>query len=118
MNVERLLKMNCIDCGKSINKKSTRCIPCRNRMIEKNNEGENNVKWKGQNISYKHIHGWMNKKYGKAFMCQFNPNHIGFFEWANLSGKYIRDRSDWIMSCHSCNIKMDNRKRDEKGRFI
>lgn len=31
---------------------------------------------------------------------------------------YKKDRVDWMMACHSCNIKMDNRKRDEKGRYI
>lgn len=110
--------MNCVDCNKIINPKSTRCVPCRNRMISSKNSGINNVNWKGEKATYKQKHTYMNRKYGKAFLCENNKEHIGFFEWANMSGKYLRDRTDWKMLCHSCNIKMDNRKRNKKGQWI
>lgn len=29
------------------------------------------------------------------------------YEWANISGEYKRDRSDWVMLCPSCHRKID-----------
>lgn len=87
-------------------------------MISNSNRGENSKQYKGDLASYKTKHKMINKHYGKAFMCEYDIDHIGFYEWANISGKYKRDREDWMMLCHSCNIKMDNRKRNKKGQWI
>lgn len=104
---------NCIDCNKKLGDfYAKRCRKCSNKTKWVGKTGKNHPLWKGENISYKHIHGWINKKYGKAFMCQLNPKHIGFFEWANISGTYKRDRADWVMSCHSCNQRMDYIRRN------
>lgn len=29
------------------------------------------------------------------------------YEWANISGEYKRERSDWVMLCPSCHRKID-----------
>ena len=68
--------------------------------------------WKGEKASYGAKHIWMKNNHGKANKCENNPKHKGFFEWANLSGKYLRKRSDWKMLCHSCNQRGDYIRRN------
>lgn len=34
------------------------------------------------------------------------------YEWANISGEYKRDRSDWVMLCPSCHRKIDMGKEE------
>lgn len=97
----------CVDCDKKIDRKSTRCCTCANRITNAKVRGENNPSWQGDDITYHALHTWMNRTHGKANKCENDLNHKGFYEWANLSGKYHRDRSDWKMLCHSCNQRMD-----------
>ena len=113
--------MNCLDCGKIVSSHSTgRCISCSNRQRNITHKGEKSYFWKGREIGYKHLHGWINDILGKAATC----NEIGCtktsktFEWGNISGKYLRDILDFRSMCHSCNIKMANRKRSKNGRFV
>jgi hypothetical protein len=42
------------------------------------------------------------KHFGKAERCEIDPSHTGRFEWSNISGKYLRQRSDWRQLCASC----------------
>lgn len=103
----------CIECNSNIGKTSKRCKPCSNRVICKLHSGRNNIGWKGENASYKTKHQKINKYYGKAHRCENIKcsEKSKFYEWANISGKYKRSREDWIMLCHSCNIKMDYARR-------
>jgi len=71
---------------------------------------ELNPAWKGSNATYGAIHMWIYKNYGKAFCCEDDNTHKSKrFEWANLSGKYKRDRSDWKMLCTICHSKLDDK---------
>ena len=71
------------------------------------NRGENNIKWKGDNAGYRALHLWVERQLGKAKMCQNNSAHSSTrYHWANVSGEYKRDISDWIEVCPSCNRKM------------
>lgn len=66
--------------------------------------GRNNPRWKGDTVGYRALHTWVNTHYGKANRCT-NPDCKGIsrvFEWANISGEYKRDISDWKMLCKSC----------------
>lgn len=67
---------------------------------------------KGVNWSnYINIHYWVYKKYGKAKYCANNNDHKSKrYEWANISGKYKKDISDWKQLCPSCHRKMDYTK--------
>lgn len=70
--------------------------------------GDKARRWKGENAGYVAKHMWITKHYGKASCCEFNTEHKNKrFEWANLSGRYLRDRSDYIQLCPSCHRKMD-----------
>lgn len=79
--------------------------------------GEESRRWKGNEASYVAKHMWIIKHYGNAKRCSKNPKHKAKrYEWANLSGEYKRDISDYIELCPSCHRKMDyERKASERG---
>lgn len=64
--------------------------------------------WRGSDASYQAKHMWLYRHYGKASYCENDPSHKSKrFQWANLSGKYLRDRKDYKSLCCSCHKKMD-----------
>ena len=71
---------------------------------------ENNPKWKGDKVGYSPLHQWVARKFGypnKCEKCNFkNPSHYKI-HWANKSGKYLRDRNDWIRLCVPCHRLYD-----------
>ena len=70
--------------------------------------GENNYNWKGNKVSYRELHKWLEKKLGKPGRCQFCfATTAKIYDWANISKKYKRDINDWIRLCRSCHIKYD-----------
>lgn len=79
--------------------------------------GSKNPQWMGNKVSYRAIHMWMQNNYGKANICEGeNCKKITtYYEWANLSGKYKRNREDWIKLCKSCHALMDNKNRRIKN---
>ncbi len=76
-------------------------------------KGKNNPQWKGDKVSYRAIHMWMQNNYGKADVCEGKDckRITQYYEWANISGKYKRNIKDWIKLCKSCHMLMDNKKR-------
>lgn len=66
--------------------------------------------WKGDNVSYRGLHQWVVRRSGKAKQCEhcnkklITPKSI---HWANKSGKYLRDLTDWIALCVPCHKKYD-----------
>lgn len=73
--------------------------------------GELARRWKGERASYSAIHHWVKKHYGAPNRCE-NPNCPKItilYEWSNISGKYIRERTDWQMLCRSCHRRFDKR---------
>lgn len=78
-------------------------------------------RWKGDKASYQAKHMWARKHYGNPYMCQQKgcsyPKIVNAgrtiidkpsrYEWANISGEYKRERSDWVMLCPSCHRKID-----------
>ena len=96
-------KPNCIDCGKKVTKYTA--IRCRNCNLKFHSE-ENSYRWKGENVSYRNLHRWVERHLGKAFKCMKNITHRSTrYHWANISKKYKRDLSDWMQLCPSCNLK-------------
>ena len=52
---------------------------------------------------YESVHDWMRKNFGKPYFCEGCGIEEAYrFEWANISGKYLRDKCDWIRLCASC----------------
>ena len=63
--------------------------------------------WEKCGYMARHKRIW--KKYGKAIKC----NNIDckrvciYYEWANLSGEYKENKSDWMQMCCSCHKLYD-----------
>ena len=70
--------------------------------------GEKSRRWKGESAGYAAKHMWITKHYGRASKCSLDSSHKAKrYEWANISGEYKRDMSDYIELCPSCHRKMD-----------
>ena|SRR3990167_10777734 len=72
--------------------------------------GEKNHQWKGNKVGYTALHQWLYKRLGQPKMC----GHCGKsdalrYEWANISGKYLRDVKDWIRLCKKCHCAFDRK---------
>jgi hypothetical protein len=77
-------------------------------------QGERNPNWKGDGVSYRNLHRWVVRYLGKASYCSKNKEHIAnYYHWANISGEYKRELTDWRPLCPSCNltdgVKMNKR---------
>lgn len=79
-------------------------------MRGKNQKGENNPNWKGDNIKYYAVHRWIETIKGKPKFCE-NCKEVNkkVYDWANVSGSYKRVVSDWERLCRSCHMKLDGR---------
>ena len=69
--------------------------------------GQNHHNWKGSKVSYKSLHQWVSNNYGKSPICEECGENKKEIDWANVSGKYRRDRSDWKRLCRKCHYKLD-----------
>ena len=74
---------------------------------KRNQSGENNDSWKGNNAGYAAFHIRVQKVRGKADHCEVCKKGR-YFEWANLTGKF-EDVSDYKMMCKSCHAKYDKK---------
>lgn len=64
---------------------------------------ENNHAWKGDNVGYAALHTWVRRNYGTPKECSCcGTTSYRRYEWANISGKYSREREDWIRLCVPC----------------
>ena len=67
--------------------------------------------WKGDQVGYFGLHSWVKKKLGTPQICE-DCGKSGLtshqIHWANISGDYKRDLSDWTRLCASCHSKFDN----------
>lgn len=80
-----------------------------NKKYPRNKEWCQNIsksKMKDDNkVGYRALHEWVEKHLGKASKCSNNINHKSSrYHWANISGEYKRDLSDWHELCPSCNM--------------
>lgn len=72
--------------------------------------GDKSRRWKGEKAGYVAKHMWILKHHGKAEKCELDSTHTAKrYEWANISGEYLRDKSDYMSLCPSCHRKMDSR---------
>ena len=79
-------------------------------MIRKGTQkDEKNPMWKGDKVKYMGLHNWVRRHLGtpkKCENCGLN-NENKEYHWANKSGKYLRDLSDWIRLCVKCHKAYD-----------
>lgn len=70
--------------------------------------GRDNPAWKGKGVGYISLHGWVKRYLGKADHCSFDSTHVSHhFEWANISGAYLRSLDDWAQLCIKCHRDYD-----------
>lgn len=78
-------------------------------------QGVNHWKWRGDDVGYAGVHQWIAKVKPKTGICE----HCGYVtfltpgrkgartEYANLSGDYRRELSDWKELCSVCHKYYD-----------
>lgn len=73
--------------------------------------GYKNINWKGDKVGYYGLHTWIQRQYGKPQFCEeCKTSERRLYHWANISGKYLRDRNDWKRMCVPCHKKFDLQK--------
>lgn len=70
---------------------------------------ENNPNWKGDNVGYAALHGWIKRRKPKPLLCE-ECNKKKAFDLANKDHKYKRDVNDYRWLCRSCHQKYDYKK--------
>lgn len=67
-----------------------------------------NPNWKGNDIKYNGLHAWVRQHLGKPSKCEHcETTEKHMYHWANISGGYKRDLTDWVRLCVSCHKKYD-----------
>ena len=80
------------------------------RKIGLSHSGERSVEWKGDDAGYQAKHMWIRKQLGTPSECEnctLKSSNSRQFHWANISGEYKRDLSDWVRLCVSCHMLID-----------
>lgn len=68
----------------------------------------NKEKWN----EYVYLHKWVEKELGRPLICEMcGVGDKKRYHWANISGEYKKEVSDWIRLCPSCHENYDNQKR-------
>lgn len=76
--------------------------------------GENNHMWKGDNATKQAFHRRLYSRFGKPTECsQCGTNEADNYDYANLTGKY-EDLDDYAPMCRSCHWKYDDKIKNIK----
>jgi hypothetical protein len=64
--------------------------------------------WRGEKTGYFGVHIWIGSVFGKPKKCEkCLSEKEKTYQWANISGKHKRERSDWIRLCRRCHYFFD-----------
>jgi hypothetical protein len=74
----------------------------------KHHWGEAHSRWKGDAVGYSGIHMWVARNFVRPLTCDMCGASKRRFEWANRSGKYTRERNDWMSLCVRCHRTYDS----------
>lgn len=83
----------------------------------KDMEGVNHFAWKGDKGSYRTKHLWIVNNFGQPTTCEHcNKENLYGHEihWANISGHYKREKTDWIRLCAKCHGIFDKNNGSRK----
>lgn len=111
-NPKRLVFCNSM-CYHQYNKKGLVTNP--GRFMLGQQLGTKNPKWKGELAGYDAKHDWVRRHWGQPQICEHcTLTNLGSrkHHWANISGEYKRDRSDWLRLCAKCHYKYDGRDKN------
>lgn len=73
----------------------------------------------GMEMTYSSVHTWVRRVAGKPSYCEIcKSSNKDRYDWSNISGKYLRDLSDWQRLCRKCHIDFDieNQGKSDKWR--
>jgi hypothetical protein len=70
--------------------------------------GSKNPMWKGDDVKYYGLHGWIRCHKPKPTWCELCFSRKPY-DLANISGKYKRDINDYRWLCRSCHMNSDGR---------
>lgn len=58
--------------------------------------------------TYGTLHAWVRRNFDTPSLCEHcGTNKSKKFEWANITGQYLLDRSDWARLCCQCHRRYD-----------
>lgn len=80
---------------------------------------EKNHRWMGSRVGYGGLHSWIKKKLGTPNTCE-HCNGLFYgrnIHWANKSGMYLRDITDWLRLCAKCHSRYDKGKENARIHF-
>jgi hypothetical protein len=96
-------------------------MSCRARG-SKGSKRENAYNWKGDSVRYNALHRWVQRNFGNPPFCE-NCGKKGIknkkrwiIEWANITGEYGRDKSQWKGLCKKCHCEEDKNYRNNKNK--
>ena len=78
--------------------------------MKRNQFGENNSSWKGDNAGKQAFHRRLYSKYGKPCKCENcgTSDKNKSYDYANLTGNY-QDIDDYMPMCRSCHWRYDKK---------
>lgn len=83
-------------------------IGYKSRIARKRNQwGDKNHMWKGDDATYAAKHHWIEKQKGKPNKCEDCGTTQGQMDWASIDHLYLRDVNNWKRLCRKCHRKMD-----------
>ena len=73
--------------------------------------GEKHGMWKGEAVGYNALHTRIRRTLGNPTNCkECKTTTSKRFEWANVSGKYKTELSDWMQLCKACHVQFDRNR--------
>jgi hypothetical protein len=69
--------------------------------------GADNPSWRGDAVSYKHLHRWVARSKTKPDACEHCQATGLPLQWANKSHEYRRELDDWLALCRACHGRHD-----------
>ncbi len=70
-------------------------------------KGKNHWNWRGDDVSYGALHGWVKRKLGFPKKCEICGVENKILDWANKDHTYKRDINNWVRLCKKCHLKYD-----------
>jgi hypothetical protein len=73
-------------------------------------KGKDHGMWKGDAVGYYALHTWLERELGhpeKCELCGKDGLTAQAIHWANKSGRYLRDLTDWLRLCSKCHWHYD-----------
>lgn len=84
----------------------------KNQKIAEGQRGAKNSQWVGSAVGYKALHQWVAKNFLGSMVCEHcwqEKENNRQIHWANKSGEYTRQRSDWMRLCVKCHKAYDKK---------